>query len=74
MFDHKAVSLKLGFKKKEACISIDNKSVYFPGMFETATVSARDLYRSCTNLDLQPVIQELNQVLLDLKSVVLFRT
>ena len=43
-------------------------------MFETATVSALDLYRSYTNLDLQPVIQELNQALLDLKSVVLFKT
>ena len=74
LFDHKAVKLRLGVKKKETRISIDNKSVFFPGMFETATVSALDLYRSCTDLNLQPVIQELNQVLLDLKSVVLFKT
>ena len=74
LFDHKAVKLKLGVRKKETRISIDNKSVFFPGMFETATVSALDLYRSCTDLNLQPVIQELNQVLLDLKSVVLHKT
>lgn len=74
VFDHKAASLKLGISNKQKKIIIDNKYSSFPGMIETATIAALQVYADNSALDLQPIILELNQVLINLQSVVLYRS
>ena len=73
VFDHKAVLLKLGVNDKQKRITIDNKSTNVSGMLETATICSLEMYDTCCDLDLKPIIHQLNQVLVDLREVTLYK-
>ena len=73
LFDHKSILLKLGTKCNNPAIKVDNKLVNTYGMREEAALTALLLYNETTEANLTPIIEELNQVVLDLKVLVIHR-